>query len=61
MGIAHLSYLDIPQEHRERVAEGMRLRLLSVLRGPLVGADEIESLKKKLDHLDRWVSGEAKI
>ena len=55
--IEHMSYRDLDPEHRQRIAETARLKLLTSV-SPTATPEQLKELESRLDHLDMWAKGE---
>ena len=57
MAHKHLSYLDIPAARRRATASKVVGRLKESLTNPALTEEQAVALREKIDHLNKWASG----
>ena len=57
MGIKHISYLDLSPDQRSRSALRAQQQIKERLGDPTLSADQVKTLRNRIDHLGRWAGG----
>lgn len=57
MAVKSLNYLDIPERQRRRAASQETLKLKNALTNPALTPEQVQKIKDRIEHLNRWGSG----
>lgn len=57
MAIKSLSYLDIPERQRRKATVQETLKLKNALTNPALTPEQIQKIRDRIEHLNRWGSG----